>query len=557
MAISATERRNQDDRVRETREEADQRERDLIKRKNSELKRADQRHQAEMKRISEDYQNQLGSTKDRYRESLSARDHRHQQQIDEVKDLYRGQLKKRVEDGADEKQALRDTFQNDMDKQKTIGEGQRKQLVQKQQDELERRDSRLNELHAETRTEMQDTVKNNTEKLRRSYDKEKNVLEKDRENLISQKDIERGALKEYYKEELSREKRGRESEGNAWKQKYYDTVKNLQSLHQEDIAAKGEILDGQLALTKARYHDKLNDNIRQTTGVNEDYRSTVEDRIDGQVRSRDSQIQRLQTKLNTEMANNSRLRGLERRNLQTAFQSQINLLESQKDEQRENLNELNAKRITDANDRNSGIMRDGQRRHKSEMSLKSEQYRQSVDSLNEVNKTQLERTQQLSKLQNSRITKISHDNEMKLGDYYDQTLSQAKDNFSDRLIDQRVKNDEDFAKITTDMNQKFRNIESRFSERMDRAVSKYEAKINELTEKNKSDVNRVEGQYQAKLESQEKANKQDRASLEMKYEARLNLQKQQHDEQSDKLNERHQEEMKTLATKMNSYNRKA
>ncbi|MES3038759.1 MAG: hypothetical protein V4736_12700 [Bdellovibrionota bacterium] len=45
MSVSSVDR-SKDEKVRQTREEADERENSLLKRKNSELKRAEKRHQA-------------------------------------------------------------------------------------------------------------------------------------------------------------------------------------------------------------------------------------------------------------------------------------------------------------------------------------------------------------------------------------------------------------------------------------------------------------------------------------------------------------------------------
>jgi len=59
------------------------------------------------------------------------------------------------------------------------------------------------------------------------------------------------------------------------------------------------------------------------------------------------------------------------------------------------------------------------------------------------------------------------------------------------------------------------------------------------------------------MENQDKAHKMEKSSTEMKYEAKLASQKEQQDMQLEKMNERHQEELKTLAARMNNYNRKA
>ena len=477
--------------------------------------------------------------------------------MDDVKTTYRSQLKKKMEDTAEDKRILSDTYKNENEKQKSISENQKRQLVEKQQAEISQRDEKLNELHRTNQSKLQESVQNHSQKLKSAHEKEVHVLVKDKTDLAVRKERDKDELSKYYKGEIDRQKSERERETGSWRSKYYDTVTNLNDKHTEDIGVKSQILENEVKLVKNRYQDKLDDVTRKMTGANEDLKATVEDRINGQINSKQSKIQNLETKLSSAMTNDSRLRSIERKNLEAAFQSQVGILEEQRDGQRQALKELNEKHIDKANQKNNAILRDVQRRHKTDMNLKTEQYRQSIDGEKELNKNHLDRVIGQTERQNQKITQISREREKELNNYFEQSIDQAKDNFVDRVIVQREKNDENFAKLNVDMNQKFRNIENKFTEKLDKTIHQYEAKINELAEKNKSDMKHLEQTYQGRMENQGKAHKMEKSSQEMKYEAKLASQREQQDQQLQKMDERHQQELKTLASRMNSYNRKA
>ena len=84
-SISSSDRARQDEKIRQTREEFENRESEAAKRRQAEMKRLESSHNEELRKITETYEGQLAEIKDRNRETLSGRDFENNRKIEEVR----------------------------------------------------------------------------------------------------------------------------------------------------------------------------------------------------------------------------------------------------------------------------------------------------------------------------------------------------------------------------------------------------------------------------------------------------------------------------------------
>ena len=71
------------------------------------------------------------------------------------------------------------------------------------------------------------------------------------------------------------------------------------------------------------------------------------------------------------------------------------------------------------------------------------------------------------------------------------------------------------------------------------------------------EIKRLENVHAQRMAEKDKAGKLEKESITQKYEAKLAQSSESHQNQLDRMNRRHEEDMQNLAVKVNSYNRKA
>lgn len=557
MAVSQAERRSYDDRIRQTREEAEEREASLVKRKNAELKRLEQRHQAELKKINEEYQNQLDSVQSRNRETLTERDRKHREDMDEMKGVYLGQLRRKMEDNQQQREVLEETYRNELAKQKSVSSAQRDHISQRQSEALAERDERFNELVQSSRKEMNEAIDRNRRQLGEAHEKETSVLRADRDESLARKELEKRELVKAYTGQVKHERRLREGTEGRWHQKYYDTVENMKSAHGEQIEGMRDEMAEAIVHERDKFQRKLEDQYQNSAMQSQNFQDSVENRQNSQIRSRDSQIQNLQAKLNTEKVKNERMRGLERRNLTQAYEKRWDDLERQRRETVDVMKDLADRRVAAARGNGDETIRQMERDRRIQTANDRMRNREDRQQLIEAGKDRQEEVQAAADRRIRQVQKDTNESIRVMSDHYDEKLADVKDTYAERVTKQRDAHVTEQSNLTRDINKRFRDFEIRAGNRLEMVTGEYENKIAQMKENFAKDKRRIEDMYEQRLNALSKGHKVEKDSVEQKYEAKLAVSEERHREDMEKLNRKHQEELKVVAQRVNGYSRKA
>ncbi len=312
-SISSSDRSRQDDRVRQTREEYESREAENTKKKNREVSRLQKRHNEEVSQITEDYEDRIAQMKEGHRATLNERDQSNNRKIEDIRNLYRGSLKSRMEDSESERQALRSNYEGELKKQKQISESQKQNLVSQMTEEVGSRDQKFATQVEESRQKAQDSVKNNARRLNETHAKERDALIESHSKTLEDKNRATNEMRKSYQGQLKTSEQRRQGDNERWSQKFTDTLKNKDAEYSDNLEMKGMILEGERTHLRDKYETALNDKSDAMDSQNQEFRETVNERVNSQIRSRDGKIQTLSGKLNNEISKNDRLRALERK----------------------------------------------------------------------------------------------------------------------------------------------------------------------------------------------------------------------------------------------------
>lgn len=557
MAITPAERRGYDERVRQTREEYENRETDANKRRSEEIKRLEKRHREEVARLNEDYQNQIDSLQSNNRETLTERDQKHRNEVAEIKGLYMDQLRRKMEDNASQRRALEETYEAQLEKQKETSTGQRAHLSERQSEELAKRDEKLNEAIRSARAKTAEGIEDNRNRLTAAHQKEKEILRKDRDESLLRKDFERNELSKSLNGEIKRVERSKDEAVSHWHQKYYDTVENMKSEHSESMQSQKELLDQEVLNQRQKYQNKLEEKSAQMDINNDDFRDSVVGRQNAQIRSRESKIQTLQNKLNNQITNDQRMRNKERDNLAQAYEARFRDLARQKDESVDVMKELNAQRINNVTARNDQVLRAASQDFRSEVNLMNLKNREDRKGLEEQHRDQIRQAGQTADKRIRKMEKLTTQNVRDLASYYDENLNTLKVDYAEKVDAQRDNHVSEQNRLTNVMTNRFRDMESRFQQRMEQTVDKYEDQIARMKEDSAKEKKRLEEAYQSRLKDLEKGHRLEKDSMEQKYETKLAMSNEKHAEEINKVNRRHEEDIRVAVNRANSYSRKA
>lgn len=556
-SISSSDRNRLEEKIRQTREEYENRESENLKRRNAEKKRLEEQHNDEVKNISDIYEGRIAKLKERNKEALTDRDFENNRKIDEVRQTYRESMRNKSEEANSSRAEQKNAYDNNLRKLKEISEVQKENLLRQMNDEVEQRDSRFEKVIGENRNKAQEAVQQKTRAINDSHAREKEAIIGGYRDSLRAAKRNKNEMQKSYESRLKDSQRLNESNVSRWSQKYQDAIVNKDKEYGDALEIKKEIMKEELQSIRDKFENKLADKVSVMDEQGQDLRDTVNERVTSQVRSRDSQIQRLNSKLNNEMAKNEKLRGIERKNIVNAYEDRINLVEQQREDTFTSMKELNEDRVEKMLNENHKLLRNTDRNYKTKLSIANTQHREDRETFFQQHKDQVTQISNNAENRVKKILNLSNKNQEDLEKYFADSMDTAKESFMDRMDSFRDKTAADKSAFSKAMTERFRAMETGFNNKLEQTVEKYENKISQLQENQSREIKRLENMYTERLENRDKATKMEKESLSMKYEAKIAQLNESHEDQLDRMDRRHKEDMQNLSARMSSYSRKA
>src|SRR5690606_7598150 len=144
----------------------------------------------------------------------------------------------------------------------------------------------------------------------------------------------------------------------------------------------------------------------------------VNSRLDSQIRSRDSKIQRLSGKLNNEASKNERLRGIERKNLTQSYEKRMAEVEERRADGIVQLKDINDERISKVMDGSNKMLQSRDRENRSQVSSMKGRHREEREILAQQHKDQLTQISNNAEGRVQKILDLSNKNSNVLGRHY-------------------------------------------------------------------------------------------------------------------------------------------
>ncbi len=557
MPISRSDREQQTSRLADLKDEYDTREGETVKKKNAELKRNQKKHNEELKETKEAYESRMNDMQGKFYERLTDQDRDNQKKIEDVRSVYASQMRKKMEDTQGEKERVVDTFESEKSHQAKVVEGQKKEIKQKFSDELAVRDQAINDLHKSSRQTMQSTLATRERKLRAAYEKDKNILVagglEERQKAADEKMM----LKRYYSGEVDGYKKQNQRQKADSDNRFMTTVQSLSQQHSEDVQTRDELLQNEVSKTREKFNDRYAALEDRMMGEGDSFKNNIEERYSDQARSKDAQIYGLKNKMYVEQINQQKRDGMEKDHIVGDYEKKIGIYEQNLNEQKDAFKAINDKNIDAVNKNNAKVLMGNSMTSRIAQNMAEEKHRQDRTAIQEQGKNDLFNMQHATEKRVDTIQKISNDKETQIANYYESYLDTMKEGYMEKLFDQREKHQKDLSSLNEVMNDKFRKLKQTYEQRLDRTTGGYEDKLAKMKDDHAKEIKTITKFNELNLSEKNKSIDTAKNEVEDKYENKIKNLQEQYRVEMERMNDRHQEDMKSLSVKLQNYSRKA
>lgn len=557
MPISRSDRESQTNRIADLKEEYDTRETQTVKKKNAEIKRNQKKHDEELKDTREAYESRINDMQGKFYERLSERDRDHQKKIEDVRGVYVSQMRKKMEDSQGEKARLTETYESEKGHQNKITESQKNVLREKFQDEIQSRDEKISDLHQSSRKNLQETLADRAGKMNASHEKDKNVLMAGSQEDKQKAADEKKQLKRFYSNELEGQKKDKARMQENADNRYMTTVQTMKAEHSDDIQTRNELLQNEVNRTRNRFEEKYNQLEDKMIGQGDSFRENIDERYNSQVRSKDSEIYRLKNRMYVDQVNQKKRDGLEKEHIVNDYEKKIGIYEQNMNDQRGVFKDINDKHISKLSERHSDVLQETTLKSRLSQNLSNEKHRQDRAAIMEQQKNDMFNTKSSAEKRVETIQKLANDRETKLVSYYDEYLDLMKEGYLEKIFEQREKHDKDLSALNDLMGDKFRKLKQTYEQRLDRTTRGFEEKMAKVKDEHAREVKTLAKVNDTTIADKNKSVEITRNEVEDKYENKMKTMQEQYRAEMDRMNDRHQEDLRSLSTKMQNYSRKA
>lgn len=536
--------------IRRTREEAKKTESELVKKQAQELRRVNEHHYAELEKLKQDHSNQMENFHHEAGQEISARDHRYQKDIEDIRALHRKETQRAADENMQKSDLVKNSIESDSTSQKKNADRRFENLNEDYKKKIDQMNERFESTLNETREGQSAAIDRNRKALQKAHETELKAVREERDHKVSE------LSKQYadYRGFVTEERKEGEVRNLQQNKRQSESLMHAVSKERQSAQTQAEIMrDGfkdSLEDTRDRF-EKAHKNEQQAMRMSEnDLKSTAVDRIDGQVRrlelaNRDLKDASVQDQLKRDASKKQEVK-----NIRDAFTKNIENYKDQRDEILHGANAQNAKDISKVSKDFSKREVDTNRFYRGKMAEQNQIFKSAYDNI----KTDFEaRNDEAKGHADGRIKHIIEDSNQDKAKLTEMNLEQHASSQRSRIDD--LKNLR--AAMTTEkeeavnrLQERLRAQENQHTDRMSQVVSKYEKTINQLKDQMFRDKKASEENTKRLTEELTKVNKMSVDQVESKNKEKLRMLNSQHSEELRSLNKRHEEKLDQVIGEM-------
>lgn len=555
-SISPSERSQKTDELRQQREDYEEREVEGTRRAQAEKKRIQERHAAEIENLKKKFDNQVDTIRNRYKDTISARDQENQEKIEKVRQMYLEQNRRKTEDSDSQKNELKRTFETEIDKNQRIKEQQQDSLTRNFKQSLQQRDEEFKDFQNRAQEKITSSIDERSKNLNLKHEKELNAVVEDRDERVSKLDgtlrETQSALSSRLKDQERAHRYELDKTNNNWKKTY----SNQEQTHDVLLSNRNEMLQAERGSMQEKFRATMEDKLDQVDKSNELLKEQVMARQDSQVRAIGDELRKVKSERVVDQITDRRLRDLDRKALLEQQTARMSSIEKEKEQIFDVANSRARGQVVQVIDQNEKILQDTNRKNQMNQNMLTQRAREDRASLEFENKSQVGHVLDQTDKRVRRLVGDTTEDARNLQKFHEKTVNQMKNDYTEHLTSQRGAQMEMIQSIQLRSEERLRELENKSAKKLEQTVANYEGKIEKMKEDSQSEKSRIVEMYESRMSQREKAMKQEQEALALKYEGRISMADETRQKELDRLERRHKEQMADLSSRMKYLNKK-
>lgn len=547
---SDSNRGSDNENVRRKFEDARQRESELVKRQQKEIRRLNEQHYAEVERLKDDHNLQMQELQKGSRDAISARDHQYQQEIEDVRNLHRRQLQSQAEDNQKRDEVLRKAVKTDQASQQKTSDDRYEQLSHDYREKLLAQEESFRTSLGEGREAQAKAIADNRDRLEKAHEIETDQIRQERAETVRKMQKEMDDYRGY----VTRERVDHDAQD--FRKRVQGEKGLIEAVRRERAArvdSEDELRTGfrdGLADVRDRYGRAMKEKSEQMEQGGFELKHGTIARMDDQVRRLEADNNRMkddnaraQVKLKREMKR-------ELNNYRDAFKKNMDNFQDQRDEAVRQSNDQNHRDVGKLRADLEDQMLESNRYYRGQMDEQNRIFRTAYDRLKgdyESRQDQLKDTadgrikhlMEVTESEKARMIELSNENH-KAG----QRLK------ADQMKALRDAMDNDKQEAINRLQDYVRKQELQHAERMNLVVSKYEKQVQDLKDQLVRESKQNDENMKRLTDEMGRLHKMELDQVDAKNRERMRQLNTQHGNELRTVNRRHEEKLDQVISEM-------
>ena len=547
MAVnSASDRNNQGDDIRRTREAYQKREAEQAKQQGQQVKHLTESAQAELEGVKTDHQKQMEDLKQKTRDALSSRDLQYQKEIGDLRDMHQKQLQ-RIAGDAESKLDRNDvTLKGELVRQEQISGQQREVLKGHYEDQLKEKDASFSDFATTEHSQSQKANEDIKSRMSKAHEQEVKSIVTDRDTRI---DNDQRDLREYRRNSEAQTKntdRQHKVEVSRLNDNFEHSLREESDSHQ--MTADENRLQMQKGLQKNRDRfEKAAETLREQSEASRDeVAGTVGGRMGNRLRTVEDENRRLKADATRTDVKYRQEKSRELGDLRDSMSNNISGLEKARKETLDSVNDRAQKIVSDKTKEKDESLYATHRFYQEKIAENGTLQEARLSQAKNENEKVLGHEKVSSNNRFSRLKNSSDIKEGQLRNYFDRSASVMKDTFETTLHDMRDSNQKDQRSMLSQFTKQSQESDSKLQQQISDVGNKYELQIAQIKEDHSKELKDQQGGANRLRKEVEKKSDLELKTQASQYEYRLAKMQEMHERQLDGQRQKHEETLANL-----------
>jgi hypothetical protein len=540
----------QDEVVRRNREDYKQKESELVKKHQKEIRRLNETHYAEVEGLKESHTDQMQEMQQKSRENLSRRDMKYQREIENLRNLHRKQMSDLSEDAQSKV---------------SFAEKESDNRISQAERQFTERAAELNDSHLAESQQKEKAFEENLQDLRET---QKEAIESNRDKLNSKHEREMKTLVEggsTDRAELNRAYRNyRQNAEGRLKQQELQHMRdkerasdNFLGAMKNERIAESEVAENMrqgfrdsIQDVEEKYSNQRRKDMKNAAIADEELRHGVYGRINGKVRSLENDVRDLEAKNVRDRVSRDQAKAREMKNLKDAYQANVDDYKHQKEELLVQSRESNHDDIQELQGEHSQQMQNTTRQYLGRMQMENAKNREAITSLKNDFEARQEQTSTQADHRVKNVVDSVNEDKARMTKNYQTNFDLMRQQQSDEVKNLQMDHMQNKAEALERLKEQMRQRELQHQEKLTLLKGKYEKQIAELNDRRTVEKRTSDEYIKRQADDLKRSHQMELETQQSQFRDKIAKLQEQHDVEMQTLNSRHEEQVDQLVGAM-------